>query len=88
MKQMPKMVLELEEALIPHVSGTQARFSKRGVPHLVVWFKDDLYSLCFFGKSKIWRLFHPYFSRGGPQTKKDFFTIESIANYFKEASNG
>jgi len=83
MPKMPSFVSQLEEQLTPYVNGTQTRFSKRGVPHLIVWVKNEVYSLCFFGSSKIWRLFHPYPSYGSSQTRKDFLTIEGVVNYFK-----
>lgn len=83
MPHLPKYLTDLEEKLKPYVLGSQTRFSAKGVPHLVVWNFTITYSLCFFGRSRTWRLFFPYPSAGGIQTRKDFPTIDSIVEFFK-----
>ncbi len=83
MSEIPSLILELKKQLQPFVSGTKARLSRRKVPHLVVWADEEIYSVCFFGKTKTWRIFYPWPSYGKTQTKMDFPTFGHVIEYFQ-----
>ncbi len=69
-------------------SGT-LRTSKRGVPHVLVNVEDTTYSIVWFKKTNIFRIFWPYPS--DEQHKQDFDTpgkvIAFIVNQVKEKVN-
>lgn len=43
------------------------RLSKKGVPHTIYAYKDHLFSVCYFGKGKMYRIFE--YNPGGEQKK-------------------
>lgn len=55
-----------------------ARISNRGVPHIVI--NEIEASVCYFGRSKTWRVFEPYTGQSD-QTKTDFETIDEVEEY-------
>jgi len=54
------------------------RTSKKGVPHLV--FNNK--SVCWFGKSQVYRVFSPY--PASVQEKKDFKTVGRVVKYLQQ----
>jgi len=83
MPEMPPLILELERHLQRYVSRTQARFSRRKVPHLIVWAYGEVYSVCFFNSTKTWRVFYPWPSYGKTQTKIDIPSFGHVVEYFQ-----
>jgi hypothetical protein len=77
----PKMLHEVI-LLFDNIHGIYRR-SVRDVPHLVV---EELWSVCYFGKNKFYRVFYPYGRNGCfypyPQVKKNFQTAKEVAEYF------
>lgn len=65
--------------LVPHLPGAILRTSQRGVPHIVY----GEYSICFFGKSNSYRVFHPWPSFFKPQAKRDFKSHTEVIGYLK-----
>lgn len=55
------------------------RTSARGVPHVVVSHKNKGYSICYFKKSDIFRVFFPYPNE--IQTKTDFKTSSEVVEF-------
>lgn len=85
----PKPLYNLLEDMRDNLEsyGVTSRWSKRGVPHLVVTNiinpVNGTYSIAYFGKTKIYRIFSPYPSYGQPQTKQDFLSIEEVIKFFR-----
>lgn len=82
-KQIPPILLELEEHIKPFVSTVKARFSRRNVPHLVVSTKDNTFSIYFFKNTRTWRIFYPYPSHDKPQVKFDVPSFGQVVEYFQ-----
>ena len=54
------------------------RYSKRGVPHVLVWKDNCWHSITYFCKEKNFRVFWPY--KSNPQNKRDFKSFnETVA---------
>lgn len=68
---------------------TYLRTSNQNVPHLLVSHKDGdkewEISICYFGKSKIYRVFYPYLYN--PQTKENFENTKDLINRCAELLN-
>jgi len=62
-------------------AATQYRVSRRGVPHVIVDTEYQTFSVCWFGKSQIYRVFFPYPSWGHEVTRADFKTLEDVKRY-------
>jgi len=77
----PNHLRELAGKLQPYAYSCRSRISARGVPHLIVVTDRLTYSICFFERSKTWRLFYPYPS--STQTKINFKSEDLIVRYFK-----
>lgn len=78
----PPRYVELEKALAPLAQDMAFRFSFNGVPHLLAEVNNIVYSICYFGNHKSWRVFYPYQSKVA-QNKQDFCTIYDVAEFFK-----
>ena len=80
-----KLVLdETEDALkrlTEEFGNAKFRRSKKGVPHIVVVTDTNTFSVCYFGKSKVFRVFHPYPSFGENQVKATFSDVECVVEY-------
>ena len=72
------LMLKAEKILKGHL-----RISRKGVPHIIVSRHGTSFSICRFGKRKIWRVFYPYPSYLRPQIKKDFSSIIGVINFLK-----
>ena len=81
MKQMPSILLQLENYIKPFAVKTVARFSKRSVPHIVVYTDDNTYSIMYFKRTDRWRIFYPYPSNS--QVKFDEPTFGQVEEYFQ-----
>lgn len=64
------------------------RISRLGVPHLVVTTKKKRYSICYFRKTRTFRIFFPYPSLINRQTKIDFYLASDVINYFNLKMEG
>ena len=65
--------------------GGDLKISNGGVPHLVLE-KDGIpASVCYFGRSDVYRVFTTYMQFSSPQTKIDFNTPEQVIEYFSNA---
>lgn len=57
------------------------RWSYNGVPHIVLKLKSKTYSVCYFGREKIYRVFHPYPSGGDAVTRHNCKCPEEVISY-------
>lgn len=53
------------------------------VPHLVAKVGEG-FSICWFGKSKFFRVFHPYPHYSETPTRSDFRKPQEVVEYIKE----
>lgn len=61
------------------------RISNSGVPHVVGTLPDNQqYSVAFFGKTRTYRVFLPYWS--ADQKKFDFKTTSAVVKFIEELS--
>lgn len=60
-------------------SDTAFRWSFNGVPHLLLESGGMVYSLCFFKKNRLWRVFYPYMTES--KTKVDFSTYQEAISF-------
>jgi len=60
------------------------RTSRKGVPHVVVDTPHQTFSVCWFSKSRIFRVFFPYPSYGERMTRADFETLEGVETYLDQ----
>ncbi len=60
------------------------RESRKGVPHVVVDAEYQTFSVCWFSKSQIFRVFFPYPSWDQKMTRADFKTLEGVESYLDE----
>ena len=70
---------KLLDGLASRIGGF-VRWSKGGVPHIVVDVSASTYSVCYFGKDKFYRVFYPF--PGEVQLRLDFFTSGGVVKYF------
>jgi len=61
-KPIPTSLQEIHTLLKGIFTYVEFRWSKRGVPHIIVTTSIGDYSVCYFGKYKSYRVFYPYFS--------------------------
>jgi len=61
--------------------GGNFRISKRGVPHIVLKTNKQTYSICWFKRSRIYRLFYLY-PTYLTQTKVDFNNFTDLQKFF------
>lgn len=81
-RQVPPRYTGLENTLKPIAKDIAFRWSHGGVPHLLVELgRGIVYSLCYFGKHKSWRVFYPYMS--GNQRKQDFGSEEEMVKFLR-----
>ncbi len=85
LKGVPIRYQELIEGIKPIAEDYYFRWSFKGVPHLLVTLKNQVtYSLCYFGKSKSWKVFYPYQDKD--QQKVNFRTREEMLEYLQGIS--
>lgn len=66
--------------------NSRVRVSLRGVPHIVVDRKPFCYSVAYFGKTRVYRVFYPYAVFNSKQTKWDFKDEDEVIRFFTELS--
>lgn len=69
--------------LVKEFDSVIFRWSKYGVPHLVITTKVSTFSVCYFRRSKIFKIFSPYPSGGLDQDKDNRFTVQEVVEYIK-----
>lgn len=83
LKDEPERYSNLIEQVKPIATDYFFRWSFRDVPHLLLELSNKItYSICYFGKSKTWRIFYPYL--GSNQQKKDFSSEEEVLKFLKD----
>lgn len=57
--------------------------SARGVPHVIIKIRNNLYSVCWFWQRGFYRVFYPYPSpEHETQQRRDFKTPQELAAFF------
>ena len=56
------------------------RWSRNDVPHVVLQFRSKMYSVCYFGRSKTYRVFWPY-GTYGEQNHRNFCTVQEVVDF-------
>jgi len=69
------------------LEGT-TRWSKRGVPHIVVGTDGHYGSICYFKNTGIWKFFFPYPSGSDGQTIIPFYSTTELIKYVREFLRG
>jgi len=64
------------------VLNGKSRLSNQCVPHILVEVGDTTYSICYFVKRNIWKVFFPYPS--GNQTRMKFKTDNEVVEFFQD----
>lgn len=60
------------------------RVSRKGVPHVIADTGYRTFSVCWFGKSQIFRVFYPYPNYGSDTVRADFETLEGVETYLDQ----
>ena len=60
------------------------RWSRNRVPHFVVESNGRGFSVCWFKRPKVYRVFYPY--PGENQTRRDYRTPEEVVKYIDQMS--
>jgi len=65
----------------------QHRWSRSNVPHVVLQFHSQTYSVCYFGRDKFYRIFFPY---GGhcAQEHYDCKTPQEVVDFIRLQAKG
>ena len=65
------------------------RYSLKGVPHIIISAIGSKfnYSICYFGKTSVWRIFYPYAVPNDGQQKWDFKTEDEVVHFFRSVSS-
>jgi len=80
----PSIYQELETQIAPVVRDTAFRWSRKGVPHLLVELSNKtIYSLCYFRAYHYWKAFYPY-GDGQEQQVQVLNTEEEILVFLKQ----
>ena len=88
--------LEIRDLSILHIAiamlgtiqiykGGDLRISWNGVPHLV--YPNNIkpqYSIAYFKREKLYKVFYPYPSNRGEQKRLNFSTKEEVINYLNQ----
>ena len=84
MKSKSEWMLEKLQKKIPLF--TELRFSIKGVPHLLLNGGDNIiYSICYFKKSRLFKIFYPYPAK--KQTKVICKEWINVLEFFKFRNN-
>ena len=68
-------------SLVAFRLGGQPRISHHGVPHFLKELGGVTYSVCYFAKRGIWRVFWPYPAR--KQSRVDFLDEHDLSLFFE-----
>lgn len=82
-RPIPKPLRTIHSMLKEAFDNVEFRWSRRGVPHILVTTTGETFSVCYFGKDRIYRVFSPYYSQGNPQIKRDFEELRDIIRYIR-----
>lgn len=82
MNKINDMIENKPYRMLARLGFGQPRISARNVPHLVL----GKYSVCYFGKTKKFRVFYGYGDFSKPQTKIDFKFGHDVIAYLKGVS--
>ena len=84
----PPRYLDLKTLVTSTAEDVAFRWSKKGVPHLLVELSNEtIYSLCYFKAYHYWKVFYPY-GDSQEQQKKTLNTVEDIVKFLKEETDG
>jgi len=77
------------QALQRKMPFSELRISRNSVPHIVVRIPKfrQAFSICFFGKSRIWRLFSGYCDFTKPQRKYTFKNHCDLLRFLEDKLN-
>jgi len=71
------------------VLGGEFKISQRGVPYFVIRnFKGQDYSVCYFGKTRNWKIFWPYLDYSGNQQRCTVKDINELRIFFTPGLEG
>lgn len=84
-KTKPQRYADLEEKLAPIAQDMAFRWSHKGVPHLLAEVNNVIYSICYFSRYDLWRVFYPY--QQDEQRKQDFNSIVKVIEFFTGVEN-
>lgn len=73
-------VMELLEKL--DCEFLKHRWSRNGVPHVVLQFRSQTHSVCYFGRDSFYRIFHPY-GEDCPQEHHDCKTPQEVVEFIE-----
>lgn len=82
-KTMKKPKTLVQEAA--KVLGGNYHESQRGVPLVEMMdpFRDGInYSVCYFGRTRAWRVFEGYLAFNGQQERFDFYRLIDVRDFF------
>ena len=79
----PFRYVSLEVQVRPFAKDVAFRWSRNGVPHLLVELgRNIVYSICYFGGSKSWRVYYPY--ANSIQETQTFNSVEDLFKFLKK----
>ncbi len=80
-KPVPSRYQELLDKLTGEIKDIFFRWSFNGIPHLLIENNSGVvHSLCYFKRTKTWRLFYPY-GPGKPQNKETFEDADQAIDF-------
>ncbi len=87
-RPVPGIYQELKTLVIPISKDVAFRWSKSGIPHLLVELSNEtIYSLCYFNAYHYWKIFYPY-GDGKEQVKRVLNTVEDMIEFLKGEIDG
>ena len=81
-KPIPKPLIPLFNLLTNVNLSPVFRWSRAHVPHIVFKYKNEGFSVCFFGRDKLYRVFHPY-PNNSETIKHDCSTPKEVHDYIQ-----
>ncbi len=82
-KPMPVSLQDVYAYLKEVSNDVRFRWSRRGVPHIIVTMSNGNYGVCYFKRHNSYRVFFPYLSHGQEQVKWDSREADKVAEYIK-----
>ena len=62
--------------------GGEFKIASRGVPYFVLrQHKGVDYSVCYFAKTKTWKVFWPYLQFDGTQQRETFYSLLEVSDF-------
>jgi len=78
-----KHIEDMLKALSSKIPCSYVRISKRGVPHIVLNYGKDSFSICYFRTTSIWKFFHGY-AEGPPKKVVTLKTYVDVLHYVEQ----